>query len=43
MQAGMHSKGFESALLSKDEERLQHFHDWVDDWISKESLWSKIG
>ena len=43
MQAGMHSKGFESALLSKDEERLQHFHDWVDDWVSKESLWSRIG
>ena len=35
----MHSKGFDSALLSKDEERLQHFHDWVDDWISKDSLW----
>jgi len=42
MQAGMHSKGFNSALLSRDEERLQHFHDWVDDWISKDSLWSKI-
>ena len=42
MQAGMHSKGFTSALLSKDEERLQHFHDWVDDWISEDSLWSKI-
>ena len=43
MQAGMHSKGFDSATLSNDEERLQHFHDWVDNWISKDSLWSKIG
>jgi phenylpropionate dioxygenase-like ring-hydroxylating dioxygenase large terminal subunit len=42
MQAGMHSKGFDSATLSNDEERLQHFHDWVDNWISKDSLWSKI-
>ena len=42
MQAGMHSKGFDSATLSNYEERLQHFHDWVDNWISKDSLWSKI-
>ena len=42
MQAGMHSKGFESATLSNDEERLQHFHDWVDDWISEDSLWSRV-
>ena len=42
MQAGMHSKGFNSALLSNDEERLQHFHDWVDDWIRKDSLWSSL-
>ena len=42
MQAGMHSKGFDSATLSNDEERLQHFHDWVDDWISEDSLWSKL-
>ena len=42
MQAGMHSKGFDSATLSNDEERLQHFHDWVDNWISKDSLWSKV-
>ena len=41
MQAGMHSKGFDSATLSNDEERLQHFHDWVDDWISEDSLWSR--
>ena len=42
MQAGMHSKGFDSATLSNDEERLQHFHDWVDDWISEDSLWSSL-
>ena len=42
MQAGMHSKGFDSATLSNDEERLQHFHDWVDDWIRKDSLWSSL-
>ena len=42
MQAGMHSKGFDSATLSNDEERLQHFHDWVDDWISEDSLWSRV-
>ena len=42
MQAGMHSKGFDSATLSNDEERLQHFHDWVDDWISEDSLWSRL-
>jgi phenylpropionate dioxygenase-like ring-hydroxylating dioxygenase large terminal subunit len=29
MQAGMHSRGFDSAVLNQDEERLQHFHDWV--------------
>ena len=42
MQAGMHSKGFDSATLSNDEERLQHFHDWVDDWISEDSLWLSL-
>ena len=42
MQSGMHSKGFDSATLSNDEERLQHFHDWVDDWISEDSLWSRV-
>jgi len=29
-------------LLSKDEERVQHFHDWVDNWLSDKSLWSKV-
>ena len=42
MQAGMHSRGFDKAILSKDEERVQHFHDWVDNWLSDKSLWSKV-
>jgi hypothetical protein len=33
MQAGLHSKGFDRATLNVDEIRLQHFHDWVDEWI----------
>jgi phenylpropionate dioxygenase-like ring-hydroxylating dioxygenase large terminal subunit len=32
MQAGLHSRGFSSAVLNADELRLQHFHDWVDAW-----------
>ncbi len=42
MQAGMHSRGFDKAILSKDEKRVQHFHDWVDNWLSKNSLWSEV-
>lgn len=34
MQAGMCSKGFDHALLNKDEVRIQHFHDWVDEWLA---------
>jgi phenylpropionate dioxygenase-like ring-hydroxylating dioxygenase large terminal subunit len=30
MQAGMHSRGFDSAVLNQDEVRVQHFHDWVE-------------
>ena len=37
MQAGMHSRGFDSALLNADEVRIQHFHDWVDAWMDGES------
>jgi len=29
-------------VLNNDEERVQHFHNWVDNWLSKDSLWSKI-
>lgn len=30
MQAGMHSRGFDRAVLNEDEVRVQHFHDWLD-------------
>ena len=33
MQAGLHSRGFDHATLNMDEIRVQHFHDWVDEWI----------
>ncbi|MFK8020554.1 MAG: SRPBCC family protein [Pseudomonadales bacterium] len=33
MQAGLHSRGFEHALLNEDEVRVQHFHDWLDEWM----------
>jgi len=35
MQAGMHSRGFERAVLNQDEVRLQHFHDWLDHWMAQ--------
>ena len=33
MQSGLHSRGFTEVLLNKDEERIQHFHNWLDQWI----------
>ena len=33
MQAGLHSRGFDHAVLNRDEARLQHFHDWLHSWI----------
>ena len=33
VQAGMHSRGFEAALLSDEEARVQHYHDWLDHWL----------
>tara|TARA_B110000014_G_C20125496_1_gene599118 strand:+ start:109 stop:1482 length:1374 start_codon:yes stop_codon:yes gene_type:complete len=42
MQAGMHSRGFNEALLNNDEGRVQHFHNWIDNWLSDESLWKKV-
>jgi hypothetical protein len=33
MQAGLQSRGFDHATLNMDEIRVQHFHDWVDEWI----------
>jgi nitrite reductase/ring-hydroxylating ferredoxin subunit len=38
MQAGMHSRGFDHAVLNEDEVRVQHFHDWVDEWLSRDPL-----
>lgn len=33
MQAGLHSRGFNEALLNQDEARIQHFHDWLASWM----------
>ncbi len=33
MQAGMHSRGFDHAILNDDEARVQHFHNWLDVWM----------
>ena len=30
VQRGMRSRGFRTALLSADESRVQHYHDWLD-------------
>jgi phenylpropionate dioxygenase-like ring-hydroxylating dioxygenase large terminal subunit len=38
MQNGLHSQGFDRALLNEDEARVQHFHDWVDDWVEDDPL-----
>ena len=35
MQAGMHSRGFDRAVLNEEEVRVQHFHDWVDDYLAQ--------
>ncbi len=34
MQAGLHSRGFDCAVLNEDEVRVQHFHDWLDHWMN---------
>jgi len=34
IQAGLHSRGFAHALLNADEARVQHFHDWLDVWMT---------
>lgn len=33
VQAGMHSRGFDTALLNRDEIRVQHFHDWLNHYL----------
>ena len=35
MQAGMHSRGFDCAVLNEDEVRVQHFHDWIKWCLAK--------
>ena len=34
MQAGMHSRGFDTGVLNQDEVRVQHFHDWVASFLA---------
>jgi phenylpropionate dioxygenase-like ring-hydroxylating dioxygenase large terminal subunit len=36
MQAGMHSRGFDHAVLNEDEVRVQHFHDWVEAYLAED-------
>jgi len=43
MQNGMHSQGFDSAVLNEDEVRVQHFHDWVDEWMRRDPLSEPVG
>lgn len=38
MQAGMHSAGFDAAVLSDDENRISHFHDWLAMWLQANPL-----
>lgn len=33
VQAGMHSQGFDAALLGEEEARIQHYHDWLSYWM----------
>ena len=35
MQAGMHSRGFDSAILNEEEVRVQHFHDWLQQALAE--------
>jgi len=36
VQAGMHSSGFDASLLCEEEARIQHYHDWLGDWLGEE-------
>jgi hypothetical protein len=42
MQAGMHSRGFSHAVLNEDEARVQHFHDWLELWMSENPLSGQV-
>lgn len=35
VQAGMHSRGFNTALLNDDEVRVQHYHDWLNHYMGE--------
>jgi phenylpropionate dioxygenase-like ring-hydroxylating dioxygenase large terminal subunit len=35
VQAGMHSRGFDAALLSDEEERITHHHHWLDHYMGQ--------
>ena len=35
VQAGMHSRGFDSQILCDDEVRIQHYHDWLDRFMGE--------
>lgn len=35
VQAGMHSRGFDTALLNNDEIRVQHYHDWLNHYMGE--------
>ncbi len=34
VQAGMRSRGFDTAVLGDDEVRVQHYHDWLDHFMA---------
>ncbi len=34
VQAGMRSRGFDTAVLCDDESRVQHYHDWLNHFMS---------
>ena len=34
VQKGMHSRGFSAAWLNEDEQRVQFFHDWLDQYMA---------
>lgn len=34
VQAGMHSRGFDTAVLNSDEARIRHCRSWLDHWMA---------
>lgn len=37
VQAGMRSRGFSTAMLSDEEARVQHYHDWLDHFMGQQA------